>query len=66
MTGPLRPWRPEDFDDQCETCGAPPGQLCRPWCDTGFTADHARREAAIRDLGARRPAPSTPTDQPKE
>ncbi|WP_217236465.1 hypothetical protein [Streptomyces sp. AC555_RSS877] len=67
MTGPLRPWRPEDFDDQCETCGAPPGQLCKPPCDTGYTAEDARRDAEIRDQGsARDPAPSTPPHYPKE
>ncbi|MEU1925596.1 hypothetical protein ACWEV9_32735 [Streptomyces albogriseolus] len=45
MTGQPRPWRPEDFDDHCETCGAPPGQLCKPRCDTGYTADDYRRDA---------------------
>ncbi|MDQ0994816.1 hypothetical protein [Streptomyces sp. V3I7] len=43
MTG--RPWRPEDFDDWCETCRAAPGELCRPWCDTGYTAEDARKGA---------------------
>ncbi|MFF2165410.1 hypothetical protein ACFVWP_32585 [Streptomyces sp. NPDC058175] len=66
MSAQLRPWRPEDFDDQCETCGAPPGQLCRPSCDTGFTAEDSRREAELRDQGARTPAPSTPTSHPTE
>jgi hypothetical protein len=46
----MRPWRPEDFDDRCETCGAPAGQLCRAWCDTGYTADDARRDAEIRPI----------------
>ncbi|MFD7283466.1 hypothetical protein ACFV80_42390 [Streptomyces sp. NPDC059862] len=41
----LPPFRPEDFDEGCETCGAAPGQLCRPWCDTGYTADDARADA---------------------
>jgi hypothetical protein len=45
MSSSLRPWRPEDFDDTCETCSAPPGQFCRPWCTTGYTAADARREA---------------------
>ncbi|WP_019074685.1 hypothetical protein [Streptomyces hokutonensis] len=41
----LPPFRPEDFDEACETCLAPPGQLCRPWCDTGYTADDHRAQA---------------------
>jgi hypothetical protein len=41
----LPPFRPEDFDETCETCLAPPGQLCRPWCDTGYTADDYRAQA---------------------
>ncbi|WP_406436459.1 hypothetical protein OHB14_62345 [Streptomyces sp. NBC_01613] len=40
----LPPFRPEDFDDKCETCRAAPGQLCRPWCDTGYTADDFRAD----------------------
>ncbi|MGW2556424.1 hypothetical protein [Streptomyces sp. NPDC001635] len=42
----LPPFSPEDFDDQCETCHAPPGQLCRPSCDAGYTADDYRADAA--------------------
>ncbi|MGW1193675.1 hypothetical protein [Streptomyces sp. NPDC002559] len=42
----LPPFRPEDFDEECETCRAAPGQLCRSWCDTGYTADDHRAEAA--------------------
>jgi hypothetical protein len=30
VTNPLRPWRPEDFDERRETCGAPAGQLREP------------------------------------
>ncbi|MDQ0956111.1 hypothetical protein QFZ24_010120 [Streptomyces phaeochromogenes] len=41
MTGPLRPWRPEDFDDRGERCDAAPGQTREPWCGTGFTAGDA-------------------------
>lgn len=59
MSGQLCPWRPEDFDDRCETCGAPAGQLCHSWCDTGYTAKDARRDAEIRDQGA-------PPSHPKE
>ncbi|MEU9291300.1 hypothetical protein AB0D57_43450 [Streptomyces sp. NPDC048275] len=54
MSSSLRPWRPEDFDDTCETCDAPPGQLCRPWCTTGYTAADARREAERAAEKARR------------
>ncbi|MFF8717536.1 hypothetical protein ACF07T_39990 [Streptomyces sp. NPDC015184] len=42
----LPPFRPEDFDEECETCHVAPGQLCRPWCDTGYTADDHRADAA--------------------
>ncbi|MEW1648434.1 hypothetical protein [Streptomyces sp. NPDC091219] len=52
----LPPFRPEDFDETCETCGVPPGQLCRPWCDTGYTADDYRAQAARH---ADQPAPQT-------
>ena len=52
MTGQPRPWRPEDFDDHCETCGAPPGHLCKAWCDTGYTADDARHDAIRRQEAA--------------
>ncbi|CAM5498642.1 hypothetical protein GCM10010345_64600 [Streptomyces canarius] len=65
MTGPLRPWRPEDFDDWCETCGAAPGQFCKPACDTGYTAEDFRRDAEPRDQDA--PAPPEPgTHHPPE
>ncbi|MGW2111952.1 hypothetical protein [Streptomyces sp. NPDC001948] len=40
----LPPFRPEDFDEECETCGAAPGQLCLSWCDTGYTADDYRAD----------------------
>ncbi|MFE4580639.1 hypothetical protein [Streptomyces chartreusis] len=49
MSGPPRPWRPDDFDERCETCGAPPGQLCHSWCDTGYTAQDARLDAERHD-----------------
>ncbi|MER5200054.1 hypothetical protein ACWD3J_41910 [Streptomyces sp. NPDC002755] len=53
------PFRPEDFEERCETCNAPPGQLCHTWCDTGYTAEDARadaeRHATRRD--AKPPAP---------
>ncbi|MER5924894.1 hypothetical protein [Streptomyces mirabilis] len=50
------PFRPEDFEERCETCNAPPGQLCRAWCDTGYTARaDAERHDAQRD--AKPPAP---------
>ncbi|MEU0228233.1 hypothetical protein ABZ177_28340 [Streptomyces sp. NPDC006284] len=45
MSSPPPPFRPEDFDERYDTCGAPPGQLCRAWCDTGYTADDARADA---------------------
>ncbi|MFF3489103.1 hypothetical protein ACFYXC_38560 [Streptomyces sp. NPDC002701] len=45
MSDSLRPWRAKDFDDTCETCDAPPGQFCRSWCTTGYTAADALREA---------------------
>ncbi|GGV52334.1 hypothetical protein GCM10010245_82330 [Streptomyces spectabilis] len=60
MTAQLRPWRPEDFAEPCEGCGAPPGQLCRPWCDAGYTADCYRRDAE------RRAPTASSTDCPKE
>ncbi|MFF5303559.1 hypothetical protein ACFY5F_29815 [Streptomyces sp. NPDC013161] len=66
MSGQLRPWRPEDFDERCETCGAPAGQLCRTGCDTGYTAEDARREAELRDQAASRTASRTPTRYPEE
>lgn len=50
MNGSLRPWSLEDFDDTCETCGAPPGQFCHPWCTSGYTAADARREAEAKDV----------------
>ncbi|MGW1411308.1 zinc finger domain-containing protein [Streptomyces sp. NPDC002403] len=40
-----QPFRPEDFDEECETCGAAPGQLCLSWCDTGYTADDYHADA---------------------
>ncbi|MFF7534563.1 hypothetical protein ACFZB2_36500 [Streptomyces bobili] len=49
------PFRPEDFEDRCETCNAPPGQLCHAWCDTGYTAADAERHDAQHD--AKPPAP---------
>ncbi|MEU8868040.1 hypothetical protein [Streptomyces umbrinus] len=45
MSGPLQSFRPEDFEEPCETCLAPPGQLCHAWCDTGYTAEDARADA---------------------
>ncbi|MEU6511053.1 hypothetical protein [Streptomyces sp. NPDC046942] len=67
MSGQLRPWRPEDFDDHCETCGAPPNQLCKAWCDTGYTAADARRDSELRAAqAASRPATGTPTCRPKK
>ncbi|MGW4102014.1 hypothetical protein [Streptomyces sp. NPDC004976] len=54
MTGQPRPWRPEDFDDHCETCGAPPGQLRKAWGDTGYTVEDARRDAVRRQETADR------------
>ncbi|WP_431994944.1 hypothetical protein [Streptomyces griseoflavus] len=52
MTGQPHPWRPQDLDDHCETCGAPPGQLCKPWCDTGYTTDDYRRDAVRHQKAA--------------
>ncbi|MFE9976233.1 hypothetical protein ACFYRD_37385 [Streptomyces hirsutus] len=45
MSSPPPPFRPEDFEERCETCNAPPGQLCHAWCDTGYTVDDARADA---------------------
>lgn len=42
----MPPWRPEEFEERCETCASPPGQLCHPWCDTGYTPDDYRADAA--------------------
>ncbi|MBW8800627.1 MAG: hypothetical protein JF597_45805 [Streptomyces sp.] len=56
MSSPPPPFRPEDFEERCETCNAPPGQLCHPWCDTAEDARaDAERHAAQR--GAMPPAP---------
>lgn len=45
-----RPWRPsEDFTESCETCHAPAGQLCRPHCDTGYTARDTQRDTERRE-----------------
>lgn len=65
MTGQLRPWRPEDFHDQCETCGAPAGHLCHAWCDIGYTAEDARRDAELRNDRAKSPR-SEDTHRPGE
>lgn len=62
----LPPFRPEDFDERCETCDAPAGQLCRSWCDTGYTAEDARRDAERRGQAASNPPPGTPTTHPKD
>jgi hypothetical protein len=45
----LPPFRPEDFDERCETCDAPPGQLCKPTCDTGYTPKDYRHDTEHRD-----------------
>jgi hypothetical protein len=67
VTGPLRPWRPDDFDDWCETCGAAPGQFCKPTCDTGYTAEDFRRDAEPRDQDAAAPPRAGhPNTLPKE
>ncbi|MFC0843431.1 hypothetical protein ACFH04_06745 [Streptomyces noboritoensis] len=67
MTGALRPWRPEDFDDWCETCSAPPGQLCKPRCSTGYTAEDFRRDDERRGQSAAAPARTDPPPpRPKE
>lgn len=47
MNRELRLWRPEDFEDTCESCGAPPGQFCRDSCDVGYSA--ALHHKAIAD-----------------
>ncbi|MFD7407783.1 hypothetical protein ACFV7R_35150 [Streptomyces sp. NPDC059866] len=57
------PFRPEEFDERCETCKAPPGQLCHPWCDTGYTAEDFRHDAERRAKAAA--APGTPTSHPR-
>jgi len=56
----LPPFRPEDFEEGCETCGAGPGQLCRPECDTGYTAADFRADAERSP--APRPASQPPPD----
>jgi hypothetical protein len=62
-----RPWRPEDFTERCETCGAPPGQLCEPSCDTGYTAEDSRHDAERRAQAAAAPPgcprPGAPTSR---
>ncbi|MFF4542246.1 hypothetical protein [Streptomyces aureus] len=61
-TNQPRPWIPsEDFTETCESCGAPAGQLCRPHCDTGYTAEDARlaserRQEQRPSAGSRSPA----------
>lgn len=69
MTTTPPPWRPSDFDEPCETCGAPPGQLCKPECDTGYTAEDYRQEAERRAQAApeepHRPRGTSPSS-PKE
>ncbi|MET8453755.1 hypothetical protein [Streptomyces sp. NPDC005209] len=47
-----------DFEERCETCLAPPGQLCQAWCDTGYTAADARADAVRHDThrGSKPPA----------
>ncbi|WP_331733085.1 hypothetical protein OHU34_43590 (plasmid) [Streptomyces sp. NBC_00080] len=42
------------------------GPLCRPWCDTGYTAEDARRDAKLRGQNASGPTPDTPTSHAKE
>lgn len=49
MSSPPPPFRPEDFEERCESCGAVPGQFCHAWCDTGYTAADARADAERRD-----------------
>jgi hypothetical protein len=70
VSGLRPPWRPDDFDDRCETCNAPPGQFCRPWCDTGYTVEDFRHDAERRTQAPaappHRPAPGTPTSRPEE
>ncbi|MFD4588317.1 hypothetical protein [Streptomyces sp. NPDC058434] len=51
MSSPA-PFRPEDLEDRCESCGAAPSQLCKPWCDSGYTAEDFRRDAERRDQAA--------------
>lgn len=37
-----RPFLPEDFEDaDCEECGAPAGEYCRPGCGSGYPAAYA-------------------------
>ncbi|MEJ8654946.1 hypothetical protein [Streptomyces sp. MS1.AVA.4] len=66
MTGSPRPWRPEDFDDRCESCGAAPGQLCKPTCDSGYTAEDFRRDAERRDQAAAEPGAQYAHQPPDE
>ncbi|MGW7131332.1 hypothetical protein ACWGIA_23770 [Streptomyces bobili] len=46
---PARGIPSEDFTEACETCHAYAGQLCRPPCDTGYTAQDAQRDAERRE-----------------
>ena len=60
----LPPFRPEDFDEPCETCRVGPGQLCRPWCDTGYTAADYRADAARPAAQTPRPRRTAPQEAP--
>ncbi|WP_199550137.1 hypothetical protein [Streptomyces sp. N35] len=66
MNSALRPWRAEDFDEECATCQAPAGEWCRPGCDTGYTAEDARREAEQSRAARPRLTRDAPPDIPKE
>lgn len=45
MSKPGQPFDGSDFEDQCEDCGAAPGQLCRPECPSGYSYDTRQQHA---------------------
>ncbi|MFJ5779327.1 hypothetical protein [Streptomyces sp. NPDC093094] len=66
----LPPFGSEDFEERCETCAAPPGQFCEPWCDTGYTAqDHHHDTERRAQTGGAPPTPPyqhRPDSQPQK
>lgn len=42
-----QPFEGSDFEDACEDCEAAPGQLCRPRCPSGYSADTRQRHVEV-------------------